>query len=64
MSIKPGMLGPLISIDIGAGIVGAVIAIAWGKLVQPDMDRTTVVFLCQMFGGISLVFLVVILLNI
>lgn len=63
MSLKPGMLGPLVGIDVGVGVVGSLLAIVWGKTVGRDMDRATVMFLCKMFGGISLVFLVIILLS-
>ena len=63
MSLKPGMLVSLIGIDVGVGIFGSLLAIVWGKTVGRDMDRATVRFLCKMFGGISLAFLIVILLN-
>lgn len=63
MSLRPGTVWPLIGIDVAAGVVGTLIAIGWGKIAGRDMDRDTTLFLCKMFGGISLVFLIVILLD-
>jgi hypothetical protein len=57
MTLKPGMLAPLIGIDVAVGVVGIALAFGWGKLVQGDADRDTTVFLCKMFGGISQFFL-------
>ena len=62
MSLKPATFWPLVEIDIGVGVVGTLLALAWGKVSGRDTDRDTVLFLCKMFGGISLVFLVMILL--
>ena len=62
MSLKPGMFWPLVEIDLGVGVVGSLLAIAWGKVAGRTTDRDTVVFLCKMFGGISFVFFVIILL--
>ena len=63
MSLKPGAVWPLIEIDLGVGVIGCVLAVVWGKVSGRKMDRVTVLFLCKLFGGISLVFLVLILLN-
>ena len=63
MALKPGTFWPLVEIDIAVGVIGTVLAIGWGKIVRRNMDRDTVLFLCKMFGGISLLFFVVILLN-
>jgi hypothetical protein len=63
MTLKPGAFWPLVEIDIAVGVVGCLASIGWGKASGRDMDRDTVLFLCKMFGGISVVFLVLILLN-
>jgi len=63
MALKPGALRPLIEIDLFVGIVGFVLSIAWGKIAGRNMDRDTVLFLGKMFGGISIVFLIVISLS-
>jgi len=63
MTLRPGTLVPLIEIDLLVGIVGFALSVIWGKATRRDFDRDTVLFLGKMFGGISLVFLVIILLN-
>ena len=63
MTLKPGTFWPLVFIDLGVGIVGTVLALGWGTLTRGQMDRDTVLFLCKVFGGLSLVFLVFILLS-
>ena len=63
MTLKPGTFGPLVEIDLAVGVIGALLAIGWGKISGQDMDRDKVLFLCKMFGGISFVFFVIILLN-
>jgi hypothetical protein len=62
MSLRPGTFWPLVEIDLGVGIIGTLLAIAWGKISGRDTDRNTVIFLCKMFGGISLAFLIIIIL--
>ena len=63
MTLKPGMFLPLVGIDLGIGAFGFVLALGWGKTVGRRSDSTTVVFLAKMFGGISLMFLVLLLLS-
>jgi hypothetical protein len=63
VTLKPGAFWPLVEIDIAVGVVGCLASIAWGKAAGREMDRDTVLFLCKMFGGISLAFLVVILVS-
>ena len=63
MSLKPGAFWPLVEIDIAVGVIGCLLALGWGKASGREMDRDTVLFLCKMFGGISLVFLVIILIS-
>ena len=57
MTLKPGAFWPLVEIDIAVGVIGCLLALGWGKASGREMDRDTVLFLCKMFGGISLVFL-------
>jgi hypothetical protein len=57
------MFWPAIGIDIAASVVGTLLSIGWGNVVGREMDRDTVLFLCKMFGGISLAFFIVILLD-
>lgn len=63
MTLKPGMFWPLVAIDLGTGAVGFVLALALGKTAGRTSDSTTVVFLAKMFGGISLMFLVLLILS-
>jgi hypothetical protein len=63
MTIREGAFWPLVAIDLAVGLIGSLLAISWGKVAGRNMDRDTVLFLCKMFGGISLVFLLVIILN-
>ena len=63
MTLRPGTLLPLIEIDLFVGVGGFLLSIAWGKISGRKMDRDTVLFLGKMFGGIALVFLIIILLN-
>lgn len=64
MTLKPGAFWPLMTIDLAVGAVGLVLALGWAKASGREMDRDTLIFLCKMFGGISLAFLVIILINI
>ena len=57
MTLKPGMFWPLVLIDVGVGLVGTLLALGWGTLTRRQMGRDTVLFICKMFGGLSLVFL-------
>jgi len=63
MTLRPGTLHPLLEIDGAVGIIGFILAVCWGKVAGRTMDRDTIWFLGKMFGGIMLVFLVIILLN-
>ncbi len=62
MTLKPGMFWPLVLIDLGVGIGGFFLALGWGKVSRRTLDQETTAFLAKVFGGISLVFLVVIFL--
>jgi hypothetical protein len=59
MSLKPGKFWPVMGIELGVGVVGSVLAVLWGKASGRDMDRDTVLFLCKMFGGISIAFMII-----
>jgi hypothetical protein len=63
MTLKPGAFWPLVEIDVAVGVIGCLLAIGWGKSSGREMDRDTVLFLCKLFGGISLAFLFVILIS-
>lgn len=63
MTLKPGAFWPLVEIDLVVGVIGCLSAIGWGKTTGREMDRGTVLFLCKIFGGISLAFLVIILIS-
>jgi hypothetical protein len=63
MTLKPGAFWPLVEIDVAVGVIGCLLAIGWGKSSGREMDRDTVLFLCKLFGGISLAFLIVILIS-
>jgi hypothetical protein len=63
MTLKPGAFWPLVEIDVAVGVIGCLLAVGWGKSAGRVMDRDTVFFLCKVFGGISLVFLVIILIS-
>jgi len=63
MTLKPGAFWPLIEIDVAVGVLGCLLAIGWGRTTGRQVDRDTVLFLCKMFGGISLAFLVIILIS-
>lgn len=63
MTLKPGSFWPLVEIDVAVGVLGSLLAIGWGKTTGRQADRDTVLFLCKMFGGISLAFLVIILIS-
>jgi hypothetical protein len=63
MTLKPGTFWPLVEIDVAAGVIGFLMAIGWGKASGGRVDRDTVLFLCKMFGGISLAFLVLIFIS-
>ena len=62
MTLKPGTFWPLVDIDIAVGVIGCILAIGWARATGRT-DRDTIFFLCKMFGGISLVFLVIILMS-
>ncbi len=63
MTLKPGAFWPLVEIDLAVGVIGCLLAIGWGKTTGRQIDRDTVLFLCKMFGGISLAFLIIILIS-
>ena len=63
MKLKPGMFWPLVKIDAAVGVIGFLLALSWGRLVNRDTDRSTALFLGKMFGGISLAFLLLILIS-
>jgi hypothetical protein len=63
MTLKPGAFWPLVEIDVAVGVIGCLLAIGWGKTIGRETDRDTVLFLCKMFGGISLVFLIIIIIS-
>jgi hypothetical protein len=63
MTLKPGAFWPLVEIDVAVGVIGCLLAISWGRSSGREMNRDTVLFLCKMFGGISLAFLVIILIS-
>lgn len=63
MTLKPGAFWPLVEIDIAVGVIGCLLALRWGKATGREMDRDAILFLCKMFGGISLVFFVIILIS-
>jgi hypothetical protein len=63
MALRPGAFWPLVEIDVAVGLIGSLAAIGWGKANGREMDRDTVLFLCKMFGGISLVFFLIIVMR-
>lgn len=44
---------PALMIDLGIGVVGFVLSIAWGKLSGRNMDRDTVLLLAKVWGGVA-----------
>jgi hypothetical protein len=60
MTLKRGAFWPLVEIDLAVGVIGFILGLFWAKTSGREMNRDTVFFLLKMFGGISLVFLVII----
>ena len=63
MTLRPGTFVPLLEIDLAVGLIGFVLSLAWGKAVRRTMDRDTVLFLAKLFGGITAVFAVIVVLD-
>ena len=45
---------PALVIDLGIGVVGFDLSVAWGRRTGGEMDRDTVLFLAKMWGGIAI----------
>lgn len=45
---------PVLLIDLGMGIVGFIVGLAWWRVSGRDTDRDTVIFMVKFWGGIVL----------